>query len=170
MLTYLFMQNTGGLTDSVGTLGSGTYECQAVMTDCAGNVTTSSSYYIPVDTPPEIVSDLFSFTTTETLSTDSTAPTPLIYWDFVQWTPIDDEVCGDMTIGYEYREIDSGAPMTLKIIGTEENTGLYNGVGAITTHLYMIDSFTDYEIRAVVTDCSGQTATTDSYYFTIVAE
>jgi len=170
LATYLFNQNTGGLTNNVGTLGSGTYECQAVMTDCAGNVATSGPYYITVDMAPQITTELFSFTTEETLSKDPANPTPLIYWDFVRWTPVDDEVCGDMTIGYEYREINSGDPMTLKIIGTEENTGLYNGVGAITTHLYMIDSFTDFEIRAVVTDCSGQTVTTDSYYFTSVQE
>ena len=47
---------------------------------------------------------------------------------------------------------------------------LRQGVGAITTHLHMIDTFTDYEIRAVVTDCSDQQVISDSYYFTIVQE
>ena len=60
--------------------------------------------------------------------------------------------------------------MIYNLIGDEENTGLYNGEGAITTHLYMIDIFTDYEMQAVVTDCSGQTVVTDSYYFTKTQE
>jgi len=170
--TYLFnpAAGSGAFTASVSTLGTGSYECQAVLTDCAGNVTTSPMNYIIVDMPPEITSTLFSFDTGETLSTDPANPTSMIYWDFVQWGPADDEVCGDMTISYQYREIGSGNEMKLNVIGNEENTGLYNGEWAITTHLYMIDSFTNYEVQAVVTDCSDQTATSDSYYFTRVEQ
>jgi hypothetical protein len=162
----VFQVGEGAFTFNVGQLGTGTYEFQAVLTDCAGNVTTSSLLYITVDMPPQIVGPLTSFDSGEVLSTDSANPTSLIYWDFVMWIPEDDEVCGDIEVGYNYRELGSTDEMIFNLIGTEENTGLYNGEGAITTHLYMIDTFTDYEIQAVVTDCSGQTVVTDSYYFT----
>ena len=73
---------------------------------------------------------------------------------------------------HRMRAVEAGSTdeMIYNLIGDENNTGLYNGEAAITTHLHMINTFTDYEIQAVVSDCSDQTVVTDSYYFTIVQE
>jgi hypothetical protein len=172
-----------GFTGYTRILGGGTFEFQAVLTDCADQTVTSESYFLTVDLEPQITKEPTAFSFSGpliVLSADIGNPAAitedhLLYW----WISDDEATCSDnMASSYQYRAAGSGdawAVVNQVVAGTGgiPFEDAQNGVGGVLTNstpftgwASMFGSGT-WEIQQEVTDCAGQTVTGDSYYFSV---
>jgi hypothetical protein len=154
-------------TDFVDTLGTGTYEMQAIVTDCAGQSVTSSSYYFSVDMAPIITNAPALESSQVTLSTCPFAPTTVLADDYIYWTYTDDTAsCTGITLQWQYRIAGSEDPMTVYTVYPDEEGGGAWGQWVWTDYVITLGTGT-YEMQAVVIDCAGQTTISVSYYITV---
>ena len=169
-----------GFTGYTRIFGPGTFEIQMIVTDCAGQVVTSQSYYFTVDLEPVITKVPTSYLGNQLLSTNIVNPTPvaednLIYW----WVSDDEATCSEnMTSSYRYRvagSSDSWTVVAQPVAGTNGVPfaqamagwgGMLSNATPFTGYVSIFGAGS-YELQQVVTDCAGQTVTSESYYFSV---
>jgi hypothetical protein len=174
------ISHTTGFTGFTRILGAGTYEFQMLLTDCAGQTVTSTSYYFTVDLEPTITAEPRSYPGNQVLSTNSGSPTAVAGSNLIQWQVADDEgTCSEsMVANYRYRVAGSGGGWSVIAQPAAGPGGVpfqdaMNGWGGIisnatpfTGYVSIIGTGT-YEFQQVITDCAGQKVTGDSYYFSV---
>jgi len=151
---------------------SETVEFKVSVTDCGGQTTTSATYYITVDHPPEITDEPVRTSDGTPLSTDSANPTPVeTNESAIVWTYSDDYAsCSDVsppprTLQWSYRPLD-GDWTTYTVYPDGQGGGTFwMWVWADTT---VISESETVEFKVSVTDCANQTVESGSYYIAVV--
>jgi len=151
--------------------GSETVEFKVSVTDCVGQTTTSATYYIIVDQPPAITGGPVRTSDETPLSTDPANPTPVEANDqAIVWTYGDDYTfCSDVSprpriLQWSYRPLD-GDWTTYTIYPDGQGGGTFWWwVWADTT---LIGGSETVEFKVSVTDCTGQTVESDTYYIVV---
>ncbi len=124
------------------------------------------------DQPPETIATPYSKEDFNTLSTDPAAPTTMPGNMNIMWEYYDDQAsCSGITHQWQYRVAGSADPMTLITLQQRpmEPTNIYGNYfrqWVWTAHVDTVGAGT-YEMQAVVTDCTEQSVTSDSYYFAV---
>jgi hypothetical protein len=150
-------------TEQISTLGSGTYELQAVVTDCVGQSVNSGSFYFTVDMPPEISTGPFRTSDDMPLSMDPAAPTAVVAGtgSDIYWTYDDDGVsCSNPAEQtWQYR-VDDTQDWTIEDAGIYWQWIWVDEISAIT-------GSGTFQFKAVATDCAGQTVESYVHYITV---
>ncbi|MCP4606476.1 MAG: hypothetical protein GY847_39210 [Proteobacteria bacterium] len=156
------------LTDSIGILGSGSFELRVVLIDCAGQTTMSKSHYITVDFPPTITYEPVRFRGLAPLSMDPEAPTPMIASDHIIWNNFDDfaycPFTHNITILWQYRPTGSTDDMTsFNIFPDFQNGGAFMTL-SWTNQMGISLTQGTYEFEIVIVDCVEHVMKSQPYY------